>query len=258
MISKNQRKLVSSMVQKKYRSLHNLFLAEGDKCVNDLLMSGFNAKLIIHTNEWKLNLKKSASTTFVEVSKSELSKVSLQSSPQNVLALFTQPTISNTENFNDELIFILDGIQDPGNLGTIIRLADWFDIKNIVCSLDSVDWLNPKVVQATMGALSRVSVHYHDLGIFIKRYKKETNLKVYGALLDGENIYTTSMSKNGAILLGNEGSGIRDEIVPLIDKKITIPAFSTTVQSDSLNVATAAAIICSEFKRNFSKLFYSK
>ena len=250
MLSKNQKKLISSMVQKKYRSQHNLFLAEGEKCVNDLLLAGYNANLIVHTDEWDFKFNKSSTTTLVEVTKEELAKVSLQPSPQNLLALFNQPRTSIKDDFENELIIILDGIQDPGNMGTIIRLADWFDIKNIVCSLDTVDWFNPKVVQSTMGAISRVSVHYRDLNIFIKEYKKKSKLKVFGTLLDGENIYSTNLPSKGAILLGNEGKGIREEIINLIDTRLTIPAFSNNVQSDSLNVATAASIVCSEFRRS--------
>jgi len=250
MLSNNQKKLINSLVQKKYRLKHNLFIAEGEKCVNDLLSAGLRPKLIVYSNDWKSPIKITNYTEVIETSIKELQKVSLQKSPQNVLALFEHPKLSlNISELTNQLILILDGIQDPGNLGTIIRLADWFGVKNIISSNDTVDWLNPKVVQSTMGAMGRVAVHYQDLPEFIPSYKKRTNNKIYGTLLEGKNIYTTQLDNKGAIILGNEGQGIRDYNIPRIDVHLTIPPFTKEVQSESLNVATASAIILSEFNR---------
>ena len=246
MLSKNQKKLIASMTQKKQRTRSQLFLAEGEKCVNDFLNTNFIAHLIVHTESWTPPAKMDLSTTLVEVTKEELSKTSLLKTPQNVLALFQQPHIDiNNSAIANELSIALDGIQDPGNMGTIIRLADWFGIENIICSMDTVDWLNPKVVQATMGAMARVKVYYVELESYLQTYQATTGHKIYGAFLEGEDLYTSKLSKQGIIVMGNEGNGIRSDVSDIVTNKITIPSFSSQENSsESLNVATATAIIC--------------
>lgn len=252
MLSKNQKRLIASMTQKKQRVGSKLFLAEGEKCVNDLLNAGFIAHLLVHTDTYKLPAKTNLPTTIVEVTKEELSKSSLLKTPQNVLALFHQPlTDINNNAIENKLCIALDGIQDPGNLGTIIRLADWFGIENIICSSDTADWFNPKVVQATMGAIARINVHYVELQEYLQTYQTATDYEIYGTFLEGEDIYSTKLDSKGMIVLGNEGNGIRDKVAELVTRKITIPSFSLHKNiSESLNVATATAIICAEFRRN--------
>lgn len=254
MLSKNQKKLIASMTQKKQRTRAQLFLAEGEKCVNDLLSANFIAPLLVHTESWTPPPGIVLSTTLVEVTKEELSKISLLKTPQNVLALFQQPLIDfNNNAIENKLSIALDGIQDPGNMGTIIRLADWFGIENIICSMDTVDWLNPKVVQATMGAMARVKVYYVELQNFLQTYQDTTGHQIYGAFLEGEDIYASKLNSEGMIVMGNEGNGVRKEVADLVTKKITIPSFSSHKnRSESLNVATATAIICGEFRRSIN------
>lgn len=182
-----------------------------------------------------------------EVSINELQKISALQNPQGVLAVFE---ITKNVDFDsdkiDDLIIVLDGVQDPGNMGTIIRTADWFGFKNIICSMDTVDVYNPKVVQASMGSLARISVDYMDLSqLFTKN-----NLPVYGALLNGENIFNCNFEQKGYLIFGNEGNGISDELKPFISKAITIPGGEAT---ESLNVSISAAICCAEIRRNMFK-----
>lgn len=252
MLSQNQKKLIASMAQKKQRNRSQLFLAEGEKCVHDLLIASFSPHLIVHTKDWKPPFCISPSTTIVEVTNTELTKASFLKTPQNVLALFHQPTVKISNSaMKNKLTIALDGIQDPGNLGTIIRLADWLGIENIVCSTDTVDWLNPKVVQATMGAMARVKVHYIELAQFLTNYRASIGHQIYGSFLEGEDIYASKLCSNGIVVMGNEGNGIRDEIANLVTKKITIPSFAAHgTTSESLNVATATSIICAEFRRS--------
>lgn len=250
MIRKNKIKQIHSLKQKKYRDELNLFIAEGPKTVGDL-MHRKTPKLIVATHEWleRNHDKIKKECEVCEVSSEELSTVSLLKSPQQVLALF--PIINNDEQqLSAEGLYIaLDGVQDPGNLGTIIRIADWFGIKEIVCSHDTVDVYNPKVVQATMGSIARVNIRYVNLQDFIRNIKGK--MPVYGTLLNGENIYEKSLTSNGIIVMGNEGNGISPEIRALIDSPLLIPTFQQSKdKADSLNVAVATAIVCSEFRRN--------
>lgn len=190
-------------------------------------------------------LKVSGNIKFQEVSTAELEKISSLNAPQEVIALVEIPDQHQLElkTLAGKFTLVLDGVQDPGNLGTIIRTADWFGITQIICSEDTVDVYNPKVVQATMGSLSRISVHYASLLLLLPQIKQP----VFGAMLNGENIYQTDFGSEGLILLGNEGNGIRPEIQPLISRKITIPQ---TGKAESLNVAIAAAVFCNEISRN--------
>lgn len=272
MLSKNQIKFVSSLKLKKIREQENLFIAEGTKVVNELLESDFCVKEIYgipayfektevrsQDAEYRIqNLEKGGKTGFIpkkiEISESELKKISSLSTPNQVLAIVEIPNYNLAkENLTNQLSIALDDLQDPGNLGTIIRVADWFGIKNIICSNNTVDVYNPKVVQATMGSISRVNVHYVDLIKFFEATTPSNQpIKVYGAFLNGDNIYTKKLSSNGIILFGNESKGISTNLIEYINEKISIPSFSISSSNgaESLNVAISAGIICSEFRRS--------
>ena len=250
-LSKNKIKYLNSLNLKKNRDKDKVFIAEGIKIVNDLLPY-FNAKIIVSTQDW-LNDKQPISEEIIPLdSIDEMKKISLLSSPSPVFAVFYQPEYELQLNellTNKELILALDTVQDPGNLGTIIRIADWFGIKNILCSQNTVDVYNTKTIQSTMGALTRVKIHYVDLPSTLKQCI-ECNYPIYGTFLNGQSIYETELEKHGIIVMGNEGNGISNLIENLIDNKLLIPSYpkdSTT--SESLNVAVATAIICSEFRR---------
>lgn len=238
MISKNQIKFVRQLEQKKYRKKEGFFVAEGPKVVGDLLRAGFKAHTIFATSEWE-----SQGQTFQEVSDEELRRVSFLQHPQRVLALFFIPTESVPSV--SSLSLALDDVQDPGNLGTIIRIADWFGIDTIYCSENTADAWSPKVVQATMGSIARVNIIYTDLQELISK----AQVPVYGTLLDGQDIYTQELSKEGIIVMGNEGNGISAPIRKLINRKLLIPQFHEG--PESLNVAIATAITCSEFRRRY-------
>ena len=250
MISKNKIKYIHSLSQKKARKAEGVFVAEGPKTVGDILFRQ-RAKTIIATEEWiAANPEQAAKTDeMVTVTNEELAKASLLQAPQQVLAVF--PQADNTLSANDisnKLAIALDGVQDPGNLGTIIRIADWFGITTIICSLDTADVYNPKVVQATMGSIARVKVAYTDLAQYLSALPSGT--PVFATELNGENIYERELPQHGIIIMGNEGNGISNEVKALVSDRLLIPTFATTAdKADSLNVAVATAIVCSEFKR---------
>ena len=254
MISKNKIKLIRSLEQKKFRKEWQLFVAEGHKLVDDLLPA-FDCAFLAARKEW-LDTRREAVETLArkgceiqEVSAEELQKASLQKNPQDVLAVFCQrPAGGAPEHLlKEQLCLGLDGVQDPGNLGTIIRIADWFGIEHIFCSPDTADLYNPKTVQATMGALARVKVHYCSLPQLIESL---TDIPVYGTFLNGNIIYTESLSAHGLIVMGNEGKGVSPEVERLINKKLYIPNYPQEREtSESLNVAIATAVVCSEFRR---------
>lgn len=247
MISKNKQKLINSLAQKKFRNQTGLFLAEGTKLVTDLSLA-MECVLLVATLDW---LEKNNITTSetVEVSQTELSRLSNQKTPQGVLALFKKPEYSwSAELLKTELSLALDDVQDPGNMGTIIRIADWFGIKNVFCSEFCADVFSPKTIQATMGAIARVNVHTVDLPGFLAEVK--TTLPVYGTFMDGENIYSSDLEKNGIIVMGNEGNGISELTEKQITKRLLIPNFPEGTQtSESLNVGVATALVCAEFRR---------
>ena len=241
MISKNNLKFVHQLEQKKYRRKEGLFVAEGPKVVGDLMTAGFNPRMLFAVEEW---IKKELTGCVQEVTDDELRKLSFLQHPQQVLGVFEIPESKTCKSISEEELYLaLDGVQDPGNLGTIIRLADWFGINTIFCSEDTADVWNPKVIQATMGSIARVEVVYTNL----KQLIKQTNLPVYGTLLDGKDIYAQELTEHGIIVMGNEGNGISPEIRQLITNKLLIPKFQEG--PESLNVAIATAITCSEFKR---------
>ena len=244
MVSKSQIKLITSLAQKKYRYKNGLFVAEGFKTINELINSKFILnRLFTISADFGVD-----SSKVQKIDEKELKKISFLKTPQTALALFEIPEEKIVQE--ESLILALDGIRDPGNLGTIIRLCDWFGIKRLVCSNDSVDCFNPKVVQATMGSLARVNISYSDLKTFLKN----SELPIYGAFMDGENIYKSETEEKAILVMGNEANGISAEIEALINKKISIPRFGELKETESLNVATATAILLSEFKRkNFTQ-----
>lgn len=251
-ISKNKIKQIHSLEQKKFRTLYKSFIAEGTKCVNELLKEGFLASTIISTEDWHCPTSSRIPDDYIIVSDDELRKASLLQHPQQVLGVFAIPEMPQDINVNDiahkELCLCLDGVQDPGNLGTIIRTADWFGIRNIFCSPNTADAYNPKVVQATMGSIARVNIYYTDLVEML--HSLQSDVPVYGTLLDGENLYDTELSRNGIIIMGNEGNGVSTDVRQLLTHKLLIPPYPVETESaESLNVSIATAIICAEFRR---------
>ena len=239
MISKNQIKLIRSLELKKNRRRENLFVAEGPKVVGDLLQAGFLPYAIFSTTE-----RPDAQL----ITEEELHRISFLQHPQEVLALFhIPPQPSSILHQTSALSLALDGVQDPGNVGTIIRIADWFGIDTIYCSEDTADAYNPKVVQATMGSIAHVNIVYTDLLRLFDNLPP--SYPVYGTLLDGENIYQQPLSREGIIVLGNEGNGISEAIRQKVNRRLLIPCFREGDTAESLNVAIATAITCSEFKR---------
>jgi len=243
MLSKNQIKLVRQLEQKKHRHLNHAFVAEGPKVVGDLLAVGYQPLHLFATTPWLMTTPVAVDCDVTAVSEEELQKLSFLQHPQQVLAVFRLPETAECPVPTNGLSLALDGVQDPGNLGTIIRIADWFGIDSIFCSTDTVDAWNPKVVQATMGSIARVNIYYTDLPQFIAT----SPLPVYGTLLDGKNIYEEELSADGIIVMGNEGNGISQKVRLLITNKLLIPAYHEG--PESLNVAIATAITCSEFRR---------
>ena len=241
-ISKNQLKLITSLSQKKYRQKHDLFIAEGIKVLNELLNSTFEIETLFCTDDFETTISEKK---VVRISETELKKVSTLKSPNKALGVFKIPKEKAVQNSG--LTIALDAINDPGNLGTIIRLCDWFGVTQLVCSKDTVDCYNQKVVQASMGSLTRVSIHYTDL----ENYITKSNLDTFIADMDGENVYKTKLPKEGILIMGNEANGVSEEIKSLLQYKISIPRFGETQETESLNVATATAILLSEFKRGY-------
>ena len=240
MISKNQQKYVRQLELKKYRKREGVFVAEGPKVVGDLLQAGFTTTLLFATSDWMAAHPDKAAQV---VSDDELCKLSFLQHPQQVLGVFKMPTTCDNMLSAPGPWLALDGVQDPGNLGTIIRIADWFGISNIFCSEDTADAWNPKVVQATMGSIARVNIVYTNLAELIKN----TDKPVYGTLLDGRNIYEEELSADGIIVMGNEGNGISPAIRQLVTHRLLIPRYHEG--PESLNVAIATAITCAELRR---------
>ena len=241
MLSKNQIKLITSLQQKKYRKQEQLFFAEGVKVVQELLHSNFELQELFTTKQDFLSVSKD---NLHAISEAELKKISALATPNSCLAVFKIPKAKEMKESG--LILALDDVRDPGNLGTIIRLCDWFGIETLFCSEETVDIYNPKVVQATMGSISRVNVVYGDLENFLVK----TKLTVFGTCMDGKNIYQESLPNDGVIVMENESNGISEAVEKLVTDRISIPRFGDLQITESLNVATATAIILSEFKRN--------
>ena len=237
-LSKNHIKLITSLSQKKYRQKHKLFVVEGVKVVQEFLNSSYELDIVFSSD-----INFSSTNKFIKVTDQELKKISSLKNPNKVLAIFKIPNQINP--IIDGLILALDSINDPGNLGTIIRLCDWFGIEQLVCSNETVDCFNSKVVQASMGSLTRVAVSYLDL----KKYLQNASVPIFVADMDGLDVYKTKLPDSALLVLGNEANGISDEIKQLVTTKITIPRYGAFQQTESLNVATASAILLSEFRR---------
>ena len=240
MLSRNQVKLIQKLQQKKYRNELNLFIVEGKKSIVEFLQAGYRLELLIATEVFATALNGQPITL---VSKEELRKVSSLKNPDEGLAIFHQRQHKGI--LQEGVILALDNVQDPGNLGTLIRLCDWFGIETLICNSQTVDCYNPKVVQATMGSLTRVAVHYLDLAGFLATCA----LPLYAMDLDGENLYTTEFPEDCVLILGNEANGISPEVRALTDGIITIPRFGKLQQTESLNVAMAGAIVVSQVRK---------
>lgn len=238
MLSINQKKYVNSLKQKKYRQQHQAFVVEGEKMVNELIASDFEVELLFVVKGFSIN-----HSVAIEISIDEMKSISSLSTPSNYLAIAKQKK-PNKKFVLEGLTLALDNIKDPGNLGTIIRIADWFGVSQIVCSNECVDVFNPKVIQATMGSIFRINIVYTDLNQFFIDNK---DLPVYGALLEGDNIYKKGLdTKNAILLMGSESFGINQVLLPFVTNKIMIPKFG---QAESLNVAVATGVLCSEYQR---------
>lgn len=245
MFTKNQGKLIKSLHEKKNRVELGLFLVEGEKSVSELLDSDFEIDLILATSKFfdKYGDKvRERSTIFEIVTQSELEKVGTFTTNDAALAVVKQKENKPFEIQSDEIILVLDEIKDPGNLGTIIRIADWYGVKNIIASKETVDFYNPKVITATKGSFTRVNIFYTDL----KNFLSKTELPILGAFLDGENIHETKFPESGILLMGNESIGVNKEMEDLITKKITIPSYG---EAESLNVAIATAVILDNWRK---------
>lgn len=261
MISKNHIKLIKQLEQKKYRQRNGLFVAEGPKVVGDLIAAGYQPAALYATTPTLLDTYQSQSSHASMAQASlitpdELRRISFLQHPQQVLALFTLPTtpslsISHSLHLSistsPSLALALDGVQDPGNLGTIIRIADWFGIDHIFCSQDTADAWSPKVVQATMGSIARVSIAYVNLPELL--CSLPADYPVYGTLLDGNNLYTQPLTPHGIIVMGSEGNGISSDVRPFVNRRLLIPPFRQGPTAESLNVGVATAIVCAEFRR---------
>lgn len=263
MLTKSRLSLLRALRQKKFRHEHGLFIAEGDKLVPEMLQSSFTVETVFATEDWLKENGKIAKKAgeMVPVTKDELTRISSLVTPQRVLAVVRMPHYKLEEKaLLNNYSLLLDGIRDPGNLGTIIRIADWFGIRDIICSPDSAEVWNPKVVQASMGSLLRVRMHEMDPVRFLENLKKSAENEkvkmpaVYGTFLEGENIYKTTFNTSGVIVIGNEANGISAETEKFIGKKITIPLVPGEAKEagrpESLNAAIATAIVCAEVRRS--------
>ncbi len=255
MLGKNKIKHFRSLRLKKYRDKYGEYLAEGEKIIKDLMEYKYSGvKYIITTEQWlKENYKEKIypAEAIIIASEYELGSISSFKTPGKVIAVLTIPEYKVSKAvIENEISLVLDKIQDPGNLGNIIRIADWFGIKNVFCSADSADCFNPKVVQATMGAIMRINVHYVNLKILLQEYSSIPGFPVYGTFLKGESVYNKVLEKRGFIVMGNESRGISKSNIPYIKTRLSIPKFPNQPGSvESLNVSAATAIVCSEFRR---------
>ncbi|MFI3268128.1 MAG: RNA methyltransferase [Rikenellaceae bacterium] len=246
MFSKAKVSYINSLGDKKHRNKHNVFIVEGEKMSEDVIKSAYKIEEIFYTDKlsdridlFEVNCEKTC------IDFSQMNKISQLKTPSTILMVVIIPEKQNLNISDSELTIVLDGVQDPGNLGTIIRVADWFGIKNIFCSEDSADVYNPKVVQATMGAITRVNVNYCELTNLLNN----TNLPIFGTFLDGENIYSKTLPEFGVIIMGNEGKGVSKEVAKLVTEKLYIPPFPQNEECvESLNVSIATAITLSEFR----------
>jgi len=240
MLSKSQIKLITQLKQKKYRQQHGFFVVEGVKTIRELLKSHLELHKLYTTESFNIDAKDE-----VLISEPDLKRISFLRTPNKALAVFKIPVPKSIDHSG--LIVALDAVRDPGNLGTIIRMCDWFGVKELVCSKETVDCFNPKVVQATMGSITRVNISYVDLLPFLEQHESP----VFGAFMDGENVYKATLPEQGVLVMGNEANGVSKGVEAVITEKIAIPRFGDLQATESLNVATATAILLSEFRRGF-------
>ncbi len=243
MLIKSQVKYIQSLGQKKFRDSEGVFIAEGPKIINELLKaSNIEPVNIFAVKEWLSDNRSFIDSLHagqvIEIKEATLQRISFLTTPNQALAVFKKPFFAQP-GIENKVSLVLDGIRDPGNLGTMVRIADWFGIQHIICSADSADIFNPKTVQSTMGSISRVQVLYRDIRALIGDHP---SLPVYGAMLDGENVYSMQRIKEGLIVIGNESKGINKEILPYIQHRVTIPGSG---RAESLNAAVAAGILLS-------------
>ena len=249
MTTKAEIKKYKSLSSKKHRDEHGLFIVEGVKVVEEFLQSNLKLSILLTDDDDIFSSYTKLGINTDRISSKDISQISNLKTPNKLIAIFEKPSESIDRDLIDSsYTLILDNINDPGNLGTIIRIADWFGIKQIICSPNTVDKFNPKVIQSTMGSLTRVIVAYTDLPVFIESLNN--SVPVYGTFLEGENIYTSELQKNGLIVMGSESHGVSAEIEKFVGNKIHIPSFNTSgTHAESLNVGVATGIICSEFAR---------
>ena len=240
MLSKSQIKLITQLKQKKYRQQHGFFVVEGVKTIRELLKSHLELYKLYTTESFNIDAKDE-----VLISEPDLKRISFLRTPNKALAVFKIPVSKSIDHSG--LIVALDAVRDPGNLGTIIRMCDWFGVKELVCSKETVDCFNPKVVQATMGSITRVNISYVDLLPFLEQHESP----VFGAFMDGKNVYKATLPEQGVLVMGNEANGVSKDVEAVITEKIAIPRFGDLQATESLNVATATAILLSEFRRGF-------
>ncbi|TKC03918.1 TrmH family RNA methyltransferase [Pedobacter frigoris] len=249
MLSKSQISFIKSLHQKKYRKENGIFIIEGIKSIVEFIQSSYQIHSIYYLAQYQSLLPSlPANIKLFEVNNAELDKISTLQTPQGIIALVHIPksAVLDLNALKGSFSLVLDGIQDPGNLGTIIRTADWFGFKNVICSNNTVEVYNPKTVQATMGSLSRVNTFYLDL----QELLSQTKLPIFGAVLNGNSMYKTNWGNEGLVILGNEGQGISNEVMNLITNPVTIPRVGG---AESLNVAISAAILCADINRNLQK-----
>lgn len=242
LVSKSQTKLITSLQQKKYREKTGFFVAEGPKIIIELLNEGLTLQSLFTTDVSEITAH-----NHYQVTETELKKISFLKAANTSVAIFEIPKSKPVKDSG--LIVALDAVRDPGNLGTIIRLCDWFGVQQLICSEDTTDCFNPKVVQATMGSLARVQIHY----LSLTEYFEKTELPIFAGFMDGKNVYSEKLPKDGILVMGNEANGISEAITKKITHKITIPRFGINQKTESLNVATATAILLSEFRRSIEK-----
>jgi TrmH family RNA methyltransferase len=251
MISKQKIEFIRSLADKRGRKLAGCFVAEGEKIVSDLLKTSLQPVELYYTGKLQASFEIQAShLPNFQISEKEMERISAFKTPSSLLALFEIPSYQEAElPVLNGLALVLDGIQDPGNLGTIVRTADWFGISDVYCSPECADIYNPKCVQSSMGALARVRVHYTELTALTRKALNQ-QIHIYGTFMEGENLFETSLDSPALIVMGSEGKGISPELLPFLTRKISIPAFPAgTNQLESLNVAVSAAIVCAEFRR---------
>ena len=244
-------RLIRSLEQKKYRIQHGLFVVEGDKTVREILDSPLTVAYLLAQSAWLEQLHDIKANQIIEVNDKELSQISFQKTPNQAMALVLIPNYQlDLEKITNGLSLYLDGVQDPGNLGTIIRLADWFGIRHVLCGEGCADPYSPKTIQSTMGAVIRVKTYQINESFFQQLKTHHPGFPVYGTFLYGEHLYNAPLSSRAVIVLGNESKGISNKVSQYINKRLLIPSYPPgEPTSESLNVAMAAAIVCSEFRR---------